>query len=474
MSERQTVDDLPNELLEHIFLYADSDHSVCSQRSDAPYNLGAVCSRWRDVAHSIPSLWASFKVVLSESSSTPPVPVVEAWLCRSGAFSLTLALIYEPESIDSSSNSGLYDPSGVLQLLISHISHWESVYLDLHHLPVQSRPNRFQDQAFSAPALLSLQLHLPNSQGFRQLSWLNKILAAAPVLSSFTSYNPVVGITPPWSQLTSLRLESSEPGNYLIVDILHFAPALLECDFTFGQAYSSPVFNGNAFTHNLQVLKLRSPNAPLYIWPRYTFPDLIHLEILQTESGGNFNDSTGFIECLSRSACPITHLTFRNLGMSNATLLESLLLLSNSLTHLHLHMARRIPQTQLTKEALDQLTFKGSSSILCPWLESIIVHNTVDAEDGSLSFMVKSRYLRTSPYIAKLSLFVVEFSRDEHREDLQQLHALYRKGLRGNAKVSRWCAVIKASKRRGDVAKVALGEHAALLPKSNWSLGNRI
>lgn len=80
------------ELLSLIFLQSLPDDGLTTPAlNDAPLHLTWVCSRWREVALSIPDLWNSFRVAPAISNDQR-VSWVEAWLRRSRNAPLTIEL----------------------------------------------------------------------------------------------------------------------------------------------------------------------------------------------------------------------------------------------------------------------------------------------------------------------------------------------------------------------------------------------
>ncbi|KAJ7904768.1 hypothetical protein B0H14DRAFT_618644 [Mycena olivaceomarginata] len=87
---------IPPEILTEIFLYA----SVCAddifEPHDPPWLLGRICTRWRVLALSIPSLWCSLMIVASRVEILLPssslVPLISAYIERSAQLPLKLTL----------------------------------------------------------------------------------------------------------------------------------------------------------------------------------------------------------------------------------------------------------------------------------------------------------------------------------------------------------------------------------------------
>jgi hypothetical protein len=85
---------LPPELWAQIFVESlPNQRYIPPDSANAPMALCQVCSAWRSIAFSIPQLWSSISVTVSTSSDVGKMKDgVQAWLGRSGALPLSLAL----------------------------------------------------------------------------------------------------------------------------------------------------------------------------------------------------------------------------------------------------------------------------------------------------------------------------------------------------------------------------------------------
>ncbi|KAF7329438.1 F-box domain-containing protein [Mycena kentingensis (nom. inval.)] len=127
---------LPAEILRKIFMDCLPENSTAAyEPGSAPLLLGRVCSRWRDVAHGTPELWASIHVPFSFfAREVDRTEALDAWLSRSGTRPLTLSIVgtqtesrylnappedpYQPAVVDAA-----------LSILIRHAPRWKHLQL---------------------------------------------------------------------------------------------------------------------------------------------------------------------------------------------------------------------------------------------------------------------------------------------------------------------------------------------------------
>ncbi|KAK0458481.1 uncharacterized protein EV420DRAFT_358229 [Desarmillaria tabescens] len=95
---------VPTELLQEIFLYCIGDKQFQDiwpeggYAFEAPVVFGRVCSRWRRVSFSTPSLWSSLKITISrvagavDWAAPGSRKILRAWLKRSGRLPLDVCL----------------------------------------------------------------------------------------------------------------------------------------------------------------------------------------------------------------------------------------------------------------------------------------------------------------------------------------------------------------------------------------------
>ncbi|PBK64498.1 hypothetical protein ARMSODRAFT_962005 [Armillaria solidipes] len=128
---------LPTELLQEIFLRCIDDkpfRDICPEggyASEAPVIFGRVCSRWRTVSFSTPSLWSSLKITVSrvagavDWAAPGSRKIIRAWLKRSGRLPLDACL----SASQTSSAAELRDV--IYCLGLPHCYRWRRIILTL-------------------------------------------------------------------------------------------------------------------------------------------------------------------------------------------------------------------------------------------------------------------------------------------------------------------------------------------------------
>ncbi|TDL17514.1 hypothetical protein BD410DRAFT_546040 [Rickenella mellea] len=122
---------LPDELLSKIFVYSISP-SVTPEQIQAPLNISSVCSAWRQIATSTPTLWSSIMIAVIPRRKIRFTSIIETWISRSQSvgFSFTIKWNYLKEK----------DPSrlqAILGVLIEHCGLWRNINISLRHDGVQ-------------------------------------------------------------------------------------------------------------------------------------------------------------------------------------------------------------------------------------------------------------------------------------------------------------------------------------------------
>ncbi|KAI0657434.1 hypothetical protein C8Q70DRAFT_935084 [Cubamyces menziesii] len=202
---RCLINDLPSELLAHIFTLGwtperdqepdeddfedvDSDDgtysTISSEGSEPeptpqeqeeekerrlPFNVlvSHVCSRWRAVAIENPLLWSHIRFV-----GTPPYDRATTYLERAKAAPLAITVdrtVDEDEDDISVSEDGSYTPedndpdliviSGIMDLITPHVAHWQALQIMVSFYPHMHRALEALAAAGPAPLLEVLQLY---------------------------------------------------------------------------------------------------------------------------------------------------------------------------------------------------------------------------------------------------------------------------------------------------------------------------
>ncbi|KAK6977977.1 F-box domain-containing protein [Favolaschia claudopus] len=180
---------LPNEIVSEIFQHSLPPYPtpLSLVGASVPTSLTQICRKWREVAHSTPSLWRSIELNGCTGDHQKQVVFMAGiWLERSGSI---------PLSIQSSHPS---TTSLLIPAIIGHTARWEHITLSLNHshqlLTIVDKP---------MPLLRTLYLNF-HQNAHHPLVLENLPLLRTVMLDDFES--PSVSL--PWSQLTSLSLRN--------------------------------------------------------------------------------------------------------------------------------------------------------------------------------------------------------------------------------------------------------------------------
>ena len=196
-----------------------TDHSLSPYAKRNPLNnhsiplfLGAICSYWRDIAWSTPSLWSSLVFRdTGEFDSRIVTSLVQEWLARSGGLPLSIRI------------SATFCNRAVLALvdiIKQYSTRWSDLVLDI--------PGRchegFHATENHAPILKSIRFHYTSTAITRKV---NFNLTCPRLEKATLSYFPVKNNIP-WDNLSHLTLYSMS-----IIDsflILRKTPRLVFCE----------------------------------------------------------------------------------------------------------------------------------------------------------------------------------------------------------------------------------------------------
>ena len=190
---------LPPDVMSTIFEFCLPDFAdtqfLDSEKPFSPLYIGAICSYWRDIAWSTPSLWSSLVVCdpKSDRDSHIVADIAQKWLARSGRLPLPICIL------------STFDNKTVLAL-VDIINHYSSRWSDLDLLMPTSYYEHFHASDNHAPILKTIRFHcgvlthIDKNLNFR--------LTCPRLERASFSRLPLHGSHIQWDNLTHLTLHS--------------------------------------------------------------------------------------------------------------------------------------------------------------------------------------------------------------------------------------------------------------------------
>ena len=160
-----------------------------------PLSLGAICSYWRDIALSTPSLWSSLVVCdPSEHNSYIVTGLAQEWLARSGRLPLSIRIL---------STSYNKTVSALIGIINDYSTRWSDLDLCMPNGYYELFHASDNQTAIHAPILKSIQFHSLSNHTRK----MNFRLNCPPLERASLSY-PLDGFNIQWESLTHLTLIS--------------------------------------------------------------------------------------------------------------------------------------------------------------------------------------------------------------------------------------------------------------------------
>ena len=259
--------------------YTEEDPSI-------PLSLGAICSYWRDIAWSTPSLWSSL-VVRVKRKHESHITIVREWLARSGQLPLSIRIFSEHHGYNATCILAL---AGIIN---QYSTRWSDLDLTIprsyypHFCPTDNRAPilksiRFRISCYEMPQDVEFQLTCPRLER-ASLSW-----------------DP---IDIQWDNLTHLTLYSMSIFRSLL--ILRKTPRLVFCKVSDSYSgYREPSIGAPVRT-SLRSLQLLVRSSTEYFLDNLIAPDLEEFNLPKYYSP-SMEVITSFIR---RSACSLRSFT---------------------------------------------------------------------------------------------------------------------------------------------------------------------
>ncbi|KAF9481691.1 hypothetical protein BDN70DRAFT_854645 [Pholiota conissans] len=182
-----------------------------------PLLLGSVCSSWRRIAWSAPTLWSSLTLRLNTTHIHTQIVLLDEWLSRSGDLPLSIRLFSEEEIHWASATT----PGTAIEVIKKYASRWRGLDLRLPTSCYKYLPSSDEH----LPMLQSLNLNPPGGQGERRHKVDMSNSAKIQHLSLSCVY--LISMKFQWVHVTDLRLEAFYVDECL--EALRQSPQLQSC-----------------------------------------------------------------------------------------------------------------------------------------------------------------------------------------------------------------------------------------------------
>ncbi|KAJ6505556.1 hypothetical protein C8R45DRAFT_973104 [Mycena sanguinolenta] len=392
---------IPYDVLREIFSAClPTAHGALIDISEAPLLFGRVCRHWRALAYSAPTLWTSIHI----PPLRPPErsvdffpqlrPVIEQWLERTAACTLSVSLV---ETSEYGSDPDTHPIS-----LLPNLSH------RLRHLSLCGDPRLLLPilclGSDSLPALESIDIYdksnRPYRFGIEHPEALN--LLQLPGLTDISLRVMVDPLSLPlnWSQLTCLDLRCFPPSHDTGLDgvgaleLLRRCPSLVRCRLGLYRNDSGLASNTSMITlPQLQTLILTG-NFHLPKWiPHLVVPQLRFLQIGDVTPEDSKWFRTG-VPCYITASIDTTPFTESSL----LELFRAFPMISQILLLPHWLLPASLPND----------TFLSSMTDLCPSLTHICIKtNCSSLSDATALTFIRARMASSTP----LQLFEAKLPR---------------------------------------------------------------
>ncbi|KAJ7196123.1 hypothetical protein GGX14DRAFT_673978 [Mycena pura] len=281
------VRSLPLDIIQEIFgACLPTDRNCVMSTSEAPVLLGRICSSWRAISLSTPSLWASIHIAESTSPPTTNMPsiifqktmdrieIIKTWLSRSGHCPLSISL----------RSSSEWTMAPFMEAILSFAHRWQHIRLAVSRVALEVLGRLTPTDV---PILRSLWLiDFDFSPGF---DWSRlEILRAAHIsrLSLWGYQITAEALSLRWDQLTELDIgdTSWQPHltNEAILEMISKCSRLQTCKLTFTHPVLEPHIDvaGPAIEiTSLRIFSLKTDGEAFAIalLGRLALPNLRHL-----------------------------------------------------------------------------------------------------------------------------------------------------------------------------------------------------
>ncbi|KAJ7626980.1 hypothetical protein FB45DRAFT_920432 [Roridomyces roridus] len=395
--------ELPDEITSEIFVryVGEAPNEVFLPYSDdypppipSPVVLASVCSLWRNVALSTPSLWTYFYHCPSQRPSPRPImhliDAMEKWLSRTGQLPLHLH-IELPEA-------GTPEREQMLDLISRHSSHWG--VLDLAStIPIIFPPSI--EGPLRCLTRFSLRIDEPDNSDLPALPLAPHVHAVHLVGVRYMDWSTAI----PWSQLTTLRVQEIGLGEFL--SALEQAQNLEVLGFTSCRRLSDIITSPARLLPRIHTLDL-GPEGGHEIVPHLILPALnkLRLQAIEPEYPAPIQ------ELIARSGCTPTTLNLDVHDWRDVQEIDELLLSVPTTRHLELNCDDTEPTLEDFTNLFDAIAGSGDDAVYLPALTSFQINNcTTRIRLPPFVRMLAARR-NGGESVAQLELFKVSFSQE--------------------------------------------------------------
>ncbi|KAJ7364261.1 hypothetical protein DFH08DRAFT_730841 [Mycena albidolilacea] len=419
---------IPPEVLGEIFVHClPQDAFIDASVTHCPLLLTQISSNWRSVALMTPALWTSLKVNLSTTSCLPNLPLIQAWITRSGSCPLSFSI---EESIQKDYyEEGMITSAAVLELYAPHYHRWRTIRLQYQDWRINTG---FLKLPCDVPPQSLQSLHLARDfwqpTEYDQLS----LMLSAPRLRNCTwvSNTDLGTLHAPFPQLTTLFLERP----LIAEDFMHILSESAKIElcqfFVLASAASNlaPPASPCVLRHNLRSLDL---TADLFgpLFNQLELPSLTHISLRRFDIGPHpapVWPHQEFMSLLMRSKCLLEQISLRDIDISPDQMIDCLRHTSLSLEKLILANDRRMQHIIINDDVLRMLTWTRPDRGLnvCPHLSMVKFWDCHSSSDGVLADMIESRWKTDGGPAKSLSIAFLMLESSKNSEDLQRLDLL--------------------------------------------------
>jgi len=277
-----------------------------------PFNLLQVCSSWRAIVQSTPSMWNTI-TAMQWDPCRPDVPELDHWLKNSGAVPLRLHL----EAIDDPKHDRRYQHS-LLDLYATHSHRWESMAIEMSPSITPRFSSILQNSkdvhGFPYLERIELSFDVHSSPDQHIIEELTTALSSVKTLRKvfwrhFAEFRGRLDL--PWNQLDVVYIEMDQPVANVISYMAQCSVAsnITFREFSTRDAQADPHPEASSVSlPSLRVLELCAIPYQNSFWPLCCF-SLPNLETLRIDAFSDLPEEYRFlVHFLNESECTLKQL----------------------------------------------------------------------------------------------------------------------------------------------------------------------